>query len=118
MNSRRRQLRKIFKNPEQFSFSLEELVAYIREEHKKSSTYDIHEKSFGNFDAIQKSEKCGCYFCQKIFDASELTDEDWTSDKTALCPYCGIDSVVQDYNVEITPKLLKKMNAEWFGGLG
>ena len=116
MNNRRRQLRKIFKNPKQFSFSLEELIAYIREKNKKLSTYDIHEKSFGNFGAIQKSQKCGCYFCKKIFDASEI--EDWTSDKTALCPYCGIDSVVQDYNVEITPKLLKKMNAEWFGGLG
>ncbi|MBQ7705623.1 MAG: cytoplasmic protein [Selenomonadaceae bacterium] len=81
--------------------------------HRKLSTYDAHEKSFNNFDAIQKSQKCGCFFCERIFPAGEV--EDWTSDNTAFCPYFGMDSVVQDYNVKVTSHFLRRMNAEWFG---
>ena len=106
MNNRQRQIRKLFGLPS---------LSKMRSRYKKLSTYDIHEKSFNNFDAIQKSEKCACYFCGNFFDASEI--EDWTSDNTAICPICFNDSIVQDYNVKITQKLLEKMNDEWFGGL-
>jgi len=81
------------------------------------STYAEHRKSFKNFEEVKHSQKCGCYNCEKIFDATEVdefvTERDGS--KTALCPYCGIDSVVQDSNVEITPELLATMNKEWFG---
>ena len=82
------------------------------------TTREEHAKSFKNFDAIKQSKKCGCCYCEKIFDATEV--DEWITEgdgqKTALCPYCGIDSVVQDFNVNITPELLAKMNEEWFGG--
>ncbi len=118
MNNRQRQLSKIFNNPQRFGEFLmfdTRYLAYLRKCTKKFSTYGVHEKSFGNFDAIQKSKKCGCYFCGRIFPESEV--EDWTSDETAFCPYCFNASIVQDYNVDITKKLLEKMNDEWFGGL-
>lgn len=83
------------------------------------TTREEHSKSFKNFKAIQQSKKCGCYYCKKIFDATEI--DEWVTEnddgqKTALCPYCGIDSVIQDFNVNVTPELLTKMNEEWFGG--
>ena len=96
-------------------------IAKILEERQAArkllSTYDEHCKSFKNFEDIKRSKKCGCYNCKKIFQATEI--DEWVIEKddgqkTALCPYCGIDSVIQDSNVEITPELLEKMNTEWF----
>ena len=86
------------------------------EKFKLNSTYDVHKKSFKNFDAVKQSVKCGCFNCKKIFDASEVVDFVTEDDgrKTALCPYCGIDSVIQDANTELTPNLLAKMQSEWF----
>jgi hypothetical protein len=83
---------------------------------KLKSTYDIYKKSFKNFDAVKQSTKCGCFNCEKIFDASEVVDFVTEEDgqKTALCPYCCIDSVIQDANTDLTPELLSKMHAEWF----
>jgi hypothetical protein len=34
--------------------------------------------------------------------------------KTAICPICGIDSVLGDASVEITAELLEKMNGLYF----
>lgn len=80
------------------------------------STYDEHRKSFKNFEDVKRSQKCGCFYCEEIFDADKVVDfvEERDGQKTALCPYCGIDSVIQDSNVKITPELLAKMNTEWF----
>ena len=56
------------------------------------------------------------FFCLKIFNPKEITD--WIEDKydkTALCPYCGIDSVIGEYTgFPITYKFLKKMKKYWF----
>ena len=34
--------------------------------------------------------------------------------KTAICPICGIDSVLGDASVEITAELLEAMNEYYF----
>ena len=97
------------------------LLAEMAEERKSMreslSTYDAHSKSFKNFEAVKRSKKCGCFYCEKIFDADEVVDfvTERDGDKTAICPYCGVDSVIQDADVEITSDLLAKMYAEWFG---
>lgn len=88
-----------------------------RREATQNMTRDEHDKSFKNFDMVKQSKICGCFYCKKIFNASKVTDFVTERDgkKTALCPYCGIDSVIQDANVEISHELLNKMNREWFG---
>ena len=62
---------------------------------------------------------CGCFYCKSIYPASEVTgwcDNDGRGDKTALCPKCGIDSVLGDTTfVELTPELLELMNMLFFG---
>ncbi len=56
--------------------------------------------------------RCGCFYCLAFFNAAEITD--WTDDdETALCPRCGIDSVLPATE-EITPEFLKQMQEYWF----
>ena len=120
MNDRQRQIDKIRKTSKSFLHLVKRLWKKVnkrRNLQRNFETYDIHENSFNNFDAIQKSQKSGCFYCGRIFSASKIK-EYTSSEHTAFCPYCTMDSVVQDYNVKITPHFLRKMNAEWFGGLG
>ena len=62
---------------------------------------------------------CGCFYCKSIYSASEVNewcDNDGRGDKTALCPKCGIDSVLGDATfVELTPELLELVNMLFFG---
>lgn len=75
-----------------------------------------HMLSFDNADLVQASQKCGCFCCQEIFPASEVTRFlDETPGRTALCPHCGIDAVLGDASgVEVSEDFLSKMHKEWF----
>ncbi len=76
----------------------------------------LRKHSKNNKTEIEKSEKCGCYHCKKIFKSSEV--KEWVKDKsgdTAKCPHCLIDSVIGDASgYLITEELLNKMNKKWF----
>ena len=42
---------------------------------------------------IEASEQCGCFFCFRTFAPSAI--KSWTDgNQTALCPHCGVDSVL------------------------
>lgn len=74
---------------------------------------EAHETSWDNLDRLKAAKKCGCFYCCRIFDAKQI--KDYCSDTTALCPYCGIDSVLGDNEgFPITPAFLRVMNEEWF----
>ncbi len=68
--------------------------------------------------ALIRDKTCGCFHCLKIFPPSEITD--WIhdkEDKTALCPYCGVDSVIgESSGYPITKDFLRQMNQQWFKG--
>ena len=70
--------------------------------------------SMHNKDEIIKSERCGCFYCLAIFSPGEI--KEWVDDNdTALCPKCGIDSVIGSASgFPITPNFLKKMKEAWF----
>lgn len=44
--------------------------------------------------------RCGCFYCCETFEPAEITEwidptaDDPQSGETALCPRCGIDSVI------------------------
>lgn len=63
---------------------------------------------------IEASDHCGCFYCLGVFSPSEITE--WVDlDSTALCPKCGIDSVIGSASsLPITPEFLSKMHAHWF----
>lgn len=77
------------------------------------SITEAHEASWDNRERLKNADKCGCFYCCRIFDANEV--KDYCSDTTAMCPYCGIDSVVGDNEgFSITPEFLKIMHNAWF----
>ena len=66
-------------------------------------------------DQLSNDNKCGCFYCLKIFSPKEITF--WLNEfsGTAICPYCGIDSVIgESSGYPITEDFLKKMNKHWF----
>ncbi len=74
-----------------------------------------------NKHLLKKYQKCLCLYCGKTFIYQDI--KEWIDyQKTALCPYCYIDSVVpskikegqNEYN--ITPKLQEKIKQIYFGG--
>lgn len=75
-----------------------------------------HKYSSNHRSSIIKEKLCGCFHCLEIFSPEEISSWiDDVSDKTALCPYCGIDSVFcESSGFPITLNFLKKMNSYWF----
>jgi len=74
-----------------------------------------HEYCKNNQESLQGDSVCGCFYCLKIFSPAKITD--WITDKkdTALCPYCGIDSVIgESSGYPITEEFLEKMQKYWF----
>ena len=86
---------------------------------KNKDILKAHKASFENGWLVKKSTKSGCFCCGKIFDPSEI--EEWVPDRggeTAICPYCGIDSVLPDNaGYPITEEFLVRMHRYWFGDL-
>ena len=83
--------------------------------------YDIsdlekaYEHSTDHKETILQSQACGCFHCLKTFPPSEITR--WLNEGsgTALCPYCGTDSVIGDgAGIPITKEFLIKMQHQWF----
>ena len=79
-----------------------------------------HKHSSNHRSEVLASHTCGCFYCGQNFEPSQI--EDWcdpTGDDdagtTAICPFCGIDSVIGDRSgYPITPKFLSAMHSYWF----
>lgn len=74
-----------------------------------------HKHTIRHRAEILQSDVCGCFYCITIFRPKDIID--WIDDEqTAICPNCGIDSVIGDksgYPV-IDNNFLKQMNSYWF----
>jgi hypothetical protein len=79
-----------------------------------STLESLHRQSANHRKAVLDAALCGCFYCERTFEPSAILD--WVDDgKCALCPHCGIDSVVPETPVsKLTPDLLRDMNAYWF----
>lgn len=79
-----------------------------------------HEYSSNHMAQLKKDKKCGCFYCLEIFSPDEITD--WLigpiridENGTAICPHCGIDSVIgESSGYPITKEFLTKMKKHWF----
>lgn len=68
-----------------------------------------------NYAKIYISEKCGCYHCCRIFDSHLVKEWCDKGEKTAICPICGVDSVIPDTpELPLTEEFLKKQCDFWF----
>lgn len=79
--------------------------------------HDAHIVTSKNWQLLKTSKLCGCIYCCKVYPASEVVD--WSDEqdcrRTALCPYCGIDSVIPDTSGwPLSEDFLKKMKYWWF----
>ena len=87
---------------------------------------DAHTHSARHGEELGRSAMAGCFYCCAVFPVTEITD--WISeadgdvdetpakDSTALCPKCGIDSVIGDASgfPAIEEQFLREMNRFWF----
>lgn len=87
--------------------------------------HSLHDLSWGDA-RVGGEEKCGCFYCMETFAAGEV-DERVTNlafdGQTALCPRCGIDSVlvgksVEKLGVKFDRGLLEEMREYWFASDG
>ncbi len=91
----------------------------------KENRYDLtklHKFAMCNREDLEKAELCGCFYCRNIYRPSEI--KQWLKERTpdgsprpdtAICPHCGIDSVIaESADIKITPKLLVDMYNRWF----
>ena len=74
-----------------------------------------HDFSTDHRKRLLQDRKCGCFYCLKIFAPKEIRN--WIEDVggTAICPYCGIDSVIGEHSgYPITREFLEQMRQYWF----
>jgi hypothetical protein len=84
----------------------------------------LHRYSSRNRALLERSDRAGCFYCQSLFDPKEIVDwidsrqvetGDTADGVTALCPRCGIDSVLPSAApITLTKDLLSEMNEHWF----
>ena len=91
-----------------------------------SDVLSAHKHSANHRSQILSSQKCGCFYCLTVFSPNEIEDWlDWPEGTpedqelelgtTALCPKCGIDSVIGDGSgYLIDPAFLQSMRKRWF----
>ena len=75
----------------------------------------VHKHSSRHRNEIEQSTLCGCFYCLETFSPSVI--EDWCDDgDTALCPKCGIDSVLGNARMEFATdgNVLRQMHRFWF----
>ena len=80
----------------------------------RTDLLEAHKYSFKNRKQLEKDSKCGCFCCCTIFNPKEI--KEWCDDDdTALCPYCGIDSIIgESSGYPIDKKFLNDMKKYWF----
>lgn len=75
---------------------------------------EAHKYSIRNIPELAKSKMAGCYYCRSTFQSSAVTE---TTDNgmTALCPKCGMDSVLPDSSpFKLSEETLTALNKYWF----
>ena len=79
-----------------------------------------HEHCIWNWEDILESDICGCFYCISTFfpaEIKEICDTNSPNGPTAICPECGIDSVIgskSGYPVNDL-EFLEEMRLYWFG---
>lgn len=77
-----------------------------------------HRHSSRHRAEVLASAQCGCFYCRAIFKPAEINEwvDEWEGiGQTALCPKCGIDSVIRsESGYPLTAEFLTAMNKHWF----
>ncbi len=78
-------------------------------------TTAAHRHSANHRAEVVASEVCGCFYCRCTFTPVSIVE--WVDHgSTALCPRCGIDSVIgSNAGYPINAQFLGEMHRRWFG---
>jgi hypothetical protein len=86
---------------------------------KHADIVDAHKRCSAHRTAVLAAKLCGCFYCCTIFEPGEITDwvdplsDDMQAGTTALCPRCGIDSVIpMEGSMDVD--FLRRMKEHWF----
>jgi hypothetical protein len=75
----------------------------------------VHALSRNNEKLISKSKIVGCFYCLKIFSADKITGYRDNKEKSAICPFCSVDSIIPGSSgIELSEEFLKAMKRHWF----
>lgn len=79
---------------------------------------NVHKHSIRNESELSHSSVCGCFHCCRTFGFQDIKDfivESGHSGRTAICPYCGIDSVIGSASgYDISVPFLQELYRYWF----
>jgi hypothetical protein len=73
-----------------------------------------HDHSSNHKEELKNSAVIGCFYCRNFIKFADI--KEWIdAEDTALCPKCGIDSLIgSDSGYTVGKKFLNAMNAYWF----
>lgn len=81
---------------------------------KKSQLERLHAYSSYNKELVGLADKCYCFYCKESMASGEIVDYA-DEGQTAICPKCGIDSIIPDSIPEpLDEDIISEMNAYWF----
>jgi hypothetical protein len=87
--------------------------------YRKKELRDAHKLCTCNETVLRASELAGCFYCCKVYPASEI--KEWIrenrGERTAVCPKCGIDSVIGSNAAVLSDEFLSAMEEYWFSDL-
>lgn len=78
----------------------------------------LHDLCSSNRRKLAKSGLAVCFYCFKEFPPKAI--KEWCLSKQngpadcALCPHCGIDSVLPSRNIDPVQSMLKLLHEQWF----
>lgn len=73
----------------------------------------LHKTSIFHKKDVENSSLCGCFHCSKIFNPRKIVE--WTDNgETAICPYCGIDSVIPNVKNNTETKEVLNMMLKYY----
>ncbi|RIJ95014.1 MAG: cytoplasmic protein [Acidobacteria bacterium] len=74
-----------------------------------------HKHSSNHREEILSSNIVGCFYCLNIYKPTEIHEWIDSDDSCALCPKCGIDSVIgSNSGYPINDEFLRRMRSHWF----
>ena len=93
-------------------------IAAMTKKERKAILEGYKSHSLNNEIEILRSQKCGCFFCGKTFNARKVSQ--WESGTnggaSAICPECGMATVIGDASgVPLTKAVLNEMSQAFYG---
>jgi hypothetical protein len=74
----------------------------------------VHAYSSNHKEAVNLSGACVCFYCEERIPTASIIEWTDSGDSTAICPRCGVDALIPEKLIEVTPQLLVAMRYFYF----